>query len=293
MQRRGSGSCSGSGGNRRLCLLGARRMINLRNKLVGAAILVAAAFCAASAPAATIIGTLNSVGAGDSITLHAVRPNGTPFAAQVLNGISTFTQTGGTSTADLVGPTANTFFAFCVEPYENAALNATYSFTVDPVAQAANSSIVGGIGAAKALQIAQLFGGYAPDLSAPMTAIQASALQVAIWEIVSELAVNPFDVTSGNTYFSTPGGSNTAAVMNLAQTYLNYVSTAGSSAPVAQNLTALTINGNQDFIGQVVSTAPEPSTWMMLILGFGLVGHMMRRRPGAPSAIMPRRAVAA
>lgn len=30
--------------------------------------------------------------------------------------------------------------------------------------------------------------------------------------------------------------------------------------------------------GSVVSTAPEPSTWAMLILGFGLVGLAMRRR---------------
>ncbi|KKC26538.1 choice-of-anchor A family protein [Sphingomonas sp. SRS2] len=30
--------------------------------------------------------------------------------------------------------------------------------------------------------------------------------------------------------------------------------------------------------GSVVSTAPEPSTWAMLILGFGLVGLLMRRR---------------
>jgi hypothetical protein len=30
--------------------------------------------------------------------------------------------------------------------------------------------------------------------------------------------------------------------------------------------------------GSVVSTAPEPSTWAMLILGFGLVGLSLRRR---------------
>ncbi|KRB80705.1 hypothetical protein ASE00_16865 [Sphingomonas sp. Root710] len=258
-------------------------MFNLTKGLIRAALIAMAAWSSTGATAATIIGTLNSVGSGDTITLHAVRPNGSSFAAQVLNGMSTFTQTGGTSTIDLVGPTATTFFAFCVEPYEDAALNASYSFTVDPVAQAAKSSIAGGIGAAKALQIAQLFGNYAPDLSAPMTAIQASALQVALWEIVSELPTNPFSVTAGNTYFSTPGGANTTQVMDLAQSYLNYVSTAGSSAPQAQGLTALTVNGNQDFIGQVVSTAPEPATWMMLILGFGLVGHMLRNRRGSPS----------
>ncbi|MET0374491.1 MAG: PEPxxWA-CTERM sorting domain-containing protein [Rhizorhabdus sp.] len=259
-------------------------MLKFKSGFVRMAILAAAAWCSTGASAATIIGTLNSFGAGDTITLHAVRPNGTSFATQVRNGISTFTQTGGTSPIDLVGPTASTYFAFCVEPYEDIALNANYSFTVDPVSQAAKSSIAGGIGSAKALQIAKLFGNYAPNLAAPMTAIQASALQVALWEIVSELSTNPFDVTSGNTYFSTPGGANTVQVMNLAQSYLSYVSTAGSSAPQAQGLTALTINGNQDFIGQVVSTAPEPASWLMMIIGFGLIGHMLRNRRGRLSA---------
>ncbi|MES2497753.1 MAG: PEPxxWA-CTERM sorting domain-containing protein [Pseudomonadota bacterium] len=259
--------------------------IGFGKRFVGAMLLVAAAFWPAVAPAATIIGTLQSFGAGDTITLHGVRPNGSTFASQVLNGISTFTRTGGTATETLVGSGANSFFAFCVEPREDAQLNATYSFSLDPVAQAAKSSIAGGIGGAKALQIAQLFGNFAPNLAAPMTAIQASALQVALWEIVSELPTNPFDVTSGNTYFSTPGSSNTVQVMNLAQTYLTYVSSAGSSAPLAGGLQALTVNGSQDFLVQVVSTAPEPGTWLMLILGFGLVGYSQRRRPAAARPI--------
>lgn len=255
-------------------------MMDFKGGLVRAMIIAAAAWCSTGASATTIIGTLNSFGTGDSITLHAVRPNGQSFATQVLNGISTFTRTGGTETSSLVGSGGNSFFAFCVEPYEDAQLNANYSFNFDPVSQAAKSSITGGIGAAKALQIAQLFGNYAPDLSVPMTALTASALQVALWEIVSELPSNPLNVTSGNTYFSTPGGSQTAQVMNLAQTYLNYVGSANGSAPLAQGLQALTVNGNQDFLVQTVSTAPEPATWMMLLMGFGLIGHGLRNRRG-------------
>jgi hypothetical protein len=214
-------------------------MFDLRKALVGAMLLLGAACGSTAANAATIIGTLESFGVGDTITLHGVRPNGSTFASQVLNGISVFSRTGGTATEQLAGSDGNSFFAFCVEPYEDAQLNATYSFNLDPVAQAAKSSIAGGIGGARALQIAQLFGNFAPNLAAPMTAIQASALQVALWEIVSELPTNPLNVTSGNTYFSTPGGANTAQVMNLAQTYLNYVSSAGSSAPLAGGLQAL------------------------------------------------------
>ncbi len=232
---------------------------------------------ASSASAATIIATLNSVGSGSTITMNAIRPNGTPFASQVLNGRATFTRTGGTDTQQLEG-SGNSFFAFCVEPYEDATLNSTYTYTVDPLAQAGKSSISGGIGVGKALQISQLFGQFAPNLSAPMTAVQASALQIALWEIVSESSSNPFDVTSGTTYFSTPASSNFSQVIAQAQTYLNYVSTANGSAPLAQGLQALTVAGKQDFLVQAVIVAPEPGTWMMLILGFGLVGHSLRRR---------------
>jgi hypothetical protein len=66
--------------------------------------------------------------------------------------------------------------------------------------------------------------------------------------------------------------------MSLAQTYLNFVTNANGAAPQAQGLQALTINGNQDFLVQVVSTAPEPGTWVMMLGGFGLVGGALRRR---------------
>lgn len=241
---------------------------------------LAGACMGTGASAATVIATLNSVGTGNTITMHAVRPNGTPFASQVLNGLATLTRTGGTDTQQLVG-SGNSFFAFCVEPFEDAVLNSTYTYTVDPLAQAGKSSIAGGIGVGKALQISQLFGQFAPSLSMPMTAVQASALQIALWEIVSESSSNPFDVTSGTTYFSTPASSNFSQVIAQAQTYLNYVSTANGSAPLAQGLQALTIAGKQDFLVQAVIVAPEPGTWMMLILGFGLVGHSLRRRARA------------
>jgi len=52
----------------------------------------------------------------------------------------------------------------------------------------------------------------------------------------------------------------------------------GGQGQQAQGLQAITINGNQDFLVQVVSTAPEPGTWFMMLGGFGLIGGMMRRR---------------
>jgi len=259
-------------------------MFGIKRFVSFAIILGASALGASAAPAATVIATLSSYGTGDSLTLHAVRPNGTPMAQQVLTGIANFNRTGGTETATLVGSNVpGNFYGFCIEPFESISLAGSYAFDVSPLSGGANSSIPGGIGSAAAGKISTLFGQFAPNLAAPMTVLQTSALQVALWEIVSELSSNPLDVFAGNTYFSTPGSANATDIMNLAQTYVSYVNSAGPNAPQAQGLQALTVNGNQDFLVQVVSTAPEPGTWLMMLLGFGLVGYTMRNRRGMVS----------
>lgn len=273
-------------------------MFSFKKCRVGVLLLFATALCPTGASATTVIGTLQSVGTGDSITLHTVSPSGTTIGAQALAGIETFTRSGGTDTSMLAGG-PNGFLAFCIEPFEDAALNATYTYTVAPLANGANSSISGGIGTLKATQIAELFGQFAPNLATPMAATQAAALQVAIWEIVSELPANPLDVLHGNTYFTTPGSADATDMLNMAQGYLNYVTSANGLGPQAQGLTALTVSGSQDMLVQIVSAAPEPGTWLMMIVGFGLVGHAMRahrgrtskswdlRREGFPSVATP------
>lgn len=189
----------------------------------------------------------------------ARRPGGPAIAQQVLDGIATFKRTGGTDTATLVGNgTPESFYAFCLEPHEAALLNTSYNFTVAPLEDADSSSIAGGIGSTKATRIAQLFGQFAPNLAIPMTATEAAALQVAVWEIVSEATTNSFNLLTGNSFFTPPASSDFNAVLNTAQGYLNDVGTADSSAPRARGLEALTVNGNQDFLVQTISSAPEP-----------------------------------
>ena len=261
-------------------------MFKFRNCLVGGSLILAAALSSTSAMAGTVIGTLNSVGSGDTITLHAVRPDGSTIGQQVLNGVATFTRTGGTDTATLVGAVPGSFLAFCVEPFEDASLNTSYTYNTATLANADTSSLTGGLGATKATQISELLGKYAPNLSASMTQVQASAIQVAIWEIVSELSTNPFDVTHGNTTFTT-GSADSADVLDLAQTYLNYVTSANGNGPQAQGLEALTVSGHQDFLVQIVGTAPEPSTWAMMLIGFGLIGRAMRAARDSRGKLSP------
>jgi hypothetical protein len=266
-----------------------------RKYIAGALLLAATTLGAGGAQATTVIGTLQSVGTGDTITLHTTNAQGNSIGEQVLAGLETFTRAsgaaGGTDTSTLVGGPGG-FLAFCIEPFEDASLGGTYTYTVAPLANGDNSSIAGGIGALKATQISELFGKYAPTLSTSIGATQAAALQVAIWEIVSELPSNPFDVLHGNTYFTTPGSADATDMLNLAQGYLNYVSSANGTGPLAQGLTALTVNGNQDMLVQVVSAAPEPGTWMMMILGFGMVGNAMRALRGRGSKLQKQFAFA-
>src|SRR4051812_36906663 len=95
-----------SGGEYPRVMLGALIMVKLRTCLVGASLLLAS-LISTGASATTIIGTLQGVGHGDTITLHAVYPNQTPIAQQVLAGAATFSRSsgiaGGTDTAALAG----------------------------------------------------------------------------------------------------------------------------------------------------------------------------------------------
>jgi opacity protein-like surface antigen len=42
--------------------------------------------------------------------------------------------------------------------------------------------------------------------------------------------------------------------------------------------------GEWDFAGSSVQAIPEPASWMLLLIGFGAVGGVLRRRPVAPAA---------
>ncbi len=113
-----------------------------------------------------------------------------------------------------------------------------------------------------------------------MTSLQAGAFQVAIWEIAQESAQNSLNLASGNIFFQQ---SSNSAVFNLAQSWLSQLD---GSGPLAQGIRSLrngdagVNSGSQDLLvfTDLAGAVPEPSSWAMLIAGFGLVGATMRRR---------------
>lgn len=189
---------------------------------------------------------------------------------EVAPGRFTFTRTGGDFAGTLVGATPQ-FYAFCIEPLEFIYSGSTYTFDLNALELGATN--IGGMGSVKADLIRELFYQRMPDLSAVITNEKASALNVAIWEIVRENPSNALNIYSGDASFASFNAAG-VSMLALAQTY---VSTLTGTGPRLDNLYALTINGVQDVLVQV-NTAPEPSTF--LSLGGALIGvvALIRRR---------------
>lgn len=255
---------------------------SLKAMAAGAIMCAAVAIPSTGALATTVIATLDGSDAGGTVTRHIVSGFGSSSSGINLSAERfDLTRTGGTDLQNLAGPGAlDEFYAFCVEPREFIYQGQSVTYAMSPLADAAMSSI-GGIGAVKADQIAELFGRFQSNLAAPMSNVQASALQIAVWEITREFSTNALNVSTGNVFYDT-GSDSPSGAISLAQTYLSAIN---GSGPRAQGLRALTVDGGQDLLVQVVSAAPEPATWLMMIGGFGMIGAAARRRrqPGLPA----------
>jgi hypothetical protein len=210
--------------------------------------------------ASTIIASFN--GELTSETIQRDVGDGAGFL-DTTTGMFSFTRNGGTQT----GAPNGTFFAFCIEPREFVSPGTNYTYDFNTLDQGATN--IGGMGFAKADLIRELFGRNYPVIGATIDAEQASALQIAIWEIVRENS-STLDVGTGNVRFRYPGD---AGALTLAQTYLSALT---GNGPKDNNLYALTNFGAQDMLVQV--PAPEPV--MLGTTGLGLIGLalMLRRR---------------
>lgn len=108
----------------------------------------------------------------------------------------------------------------------------------------------------------------------------SAAAQLAIWEILYDSSGN-YNVTNG--VFSVTGVSQNA--IDYANTALQYVSNGTWTTSGTFDMAVLTSSGQQ---GQIVygsqatalfaaSAVPEPGSWLMMIVGFGAMGMVMRR----------------
>jgi hypothetical protein len=145
------------------------------------------------------------------------------------------------------------FATFCIEIGQRVDFGNTYDFFVDTVA---SSPIGTPMGAAKAGQLAELFGRFFGGLT---TNDDYAAFQVAIWEITTD---NSTDVTSGLFQIR-----NNAVVSGLANTMLGALNGTGPT----MNLLALQSRTNQDQI-----FVPAPGALALAGLG-GLLAARRKR----------------
>ena len=126
-------------------------------------------------------------------------------------------------------------------------------------------------------KLVYLYDTYAPTVT---TSLQAAALQTAIWEVISEPAAGPFDVTKGNFYIT---GND--AVATLANQWL---ATLPSTYNPTQIPTILDSSANQSFlVGKwegVNNPVPEPCTMALLAVG-GSCLLLVARRKGRHSVV--------
>ena len=197
-------------------------------------------------------------------------------ASYTSDGIGHFnaTQLGGTMVGTLKGPSSGQFVAFFIEINDGIGYgigfgNYTY-YTYDITHLNEGTTAIGGMGVVKAQRLQDLYGSFFPDFSAPIDPLEAAALQIATWEIVSESSSNPLNIYAGQTIFR---NESVAGMMALAQSHLDYISTVGVHPQPKYTTLAIIHVGTQDLVVQYV---PEPGT--LSLLGMGAAGLLLRRR---------------
>lgn len=102
--------------------------------------------------------------------------------------------------------------------------------------------------------------------------------------LISALEINLRAITAGNVVFSFSGGDSNGFVsgpMSLSkngQNFFNLYDGTFDSVTLSFTDGATIENVRQVRLNSVAGAVPEPSTWAMMILGFGLVGGAVRRR---------------
>lgn len=216
-------------------------------------------------------------------TIHA--PSVPGEGAQI--GAINFTGTDTTTNLNV------TLSVFCIDV---ADILSTGTFQgIDVATTALDAATINSLGYTPALldDVGYLLDQFAGSAT---TANKSAGLQLAIWEVLNENPANVWNVKTGdfNVTNYDVDLSVTNGVDDVANGYLGQLSTA-LAAPGGIPAYGLTIlqplnpDNNQTQVLALVSSftppgdnvglgVPEPATWGMIVLGFGLLGAALRRR---------------
>lgn len=152
-------------------------------------------------------------------------------------------------------------------------------YTYSPYADVAMSSIITNPGQQNALAgLLTYANGVIDGAGSPAASgLAAAAFGLAIWEVVYE-ASGPYNLTTGDFHIY----GDFAAAGALANSYLGNIQNGSWTGNIADvRVLAATVGENQNQIYiRPAAPVPEPSTWALLLAGFGMVGAAMRRRVG-------------
>lgn len=235
-------------------------------KGIGAAVAAAlVGLCAGTSRAGNITATFMGVEYPTTVTVtlnnNLPSPNNQTYTVTGEVGEYEWTQTSPSS-----APLATNFTTFCIEINQDINFNQPpYTYTVASLASAPQPNspwISGGMGAAKAAQIDELWG---QDFSKINNATTAAEFQYAVWYIVygSELSVD----------------STNTPLLNTAKTWVSNLNTSGPTADVIALVSGEPTN-NGDAQDQITAI-PLPSsayTGLALLGGLGLVAGVRSRR---------------
>jgi hypothetical protein len=176
------------------------------------------------------------------------------------------------TTRDTVSGVERDLYTFCIDVTQG--LYTFVDFVDSPLSAAFPNAL-------KQAQIAGLltFGNPLIDAAtspADKSAI-AAALGLSIWEVLYEGSTSGYDVLTGN--FNVYGDF--VPLAGRANSYLALATSGAWSGDVGRVRTLIDATGasqNQVYLGAAaLGGVPEPTTWAMLILGFGIIGGAMRQ----------------
>ena len=236
------------------------------------------AVLAAAAAAATML----AAGTASASTMILVSDTmNTAYTAQVQGPAAPFTGAGENvyegpltfQVTDAFHPGPYNLTAFCVDLFDDITLgnlNLTYETWTLGTNRDTNNQHLGAALSATTLsrmtKLLTLANGFETNMAA--NGAQLAAIQGAIWQVE-----NPgYTVTSHN--------AGVDAFMNtyIARTLITDPNAAGFIAE-GQMKTIISLNSNhQAFAYAWTAAVPEPSTWAMMIMGFGAIGATLRRR---------------
>jgi len=111
-------------------------------------------------------------------------------------------------------------------------------------------------------------------------ALSSAVAQLGVWEIISEASNASWNLSSGTFYVDNIASN----VVSTANTWLANSRTQSTAGYTLHVLDPAAGNQTQAFVTHVPGSeiqepgVPEPATWGMIVLGFGLLGAALRRR---------------